>query len=122
MATPHDGAHKSGILSKIRLFTPILAGATLKERLIGCFGALLGICVTGLVCGMAMGNGPHLPLIVAGSVALVVAAFAVGKKGLKQAGQLAKDVGARTRKKLLLPITIAGTTLWRLLERLRHAH
>ncbi|WLR96871.1 HPP family protein [Shinella sumterensis] len=84
MAQPHDDAHKSGILSKIRLFSPILAGATLKERLIGCLGALLGICVTGLVCGMAMGNGPHLPLIVAPIGASAVLLFAVPASPLAQ--------------------------------------
>lgn len=33
-----------------RFFQPILAGATLKERLIGCAGALLGVLVTGIIC------------------------------------------------------------------------
>jgi predicted transposase YbfD/YdcC len=48
---------------------------------------------------------------------LVVAAFAVGKKGLKQAAQLAGDVAARTRKRLGLPHSVVGSTLWRLLEK-----
>jgi predicted transposase YbfD/YdcC len=52
-----------------------------------------------------------------GLLGLVVAAFAVGKKGLKQAAQLAGDVGARTRKRLGLPRSVVGSTLWRLLER-----
>src|SRR4051812_21428597 len=52
-----------------------------------------------------------------GLLGLVVAAFAVGKKGLKQAAQLAGDVGARTRKRLGLPQAVAGSTLWRLLEK-----
>jgi hypothetical protein len=52
-----------------------------------------------------------------GLLGLVVAAFAVGKKGLKQAAQLARDVGARTRKRLGLPLAVAGSTLWRLLEK-----
>ena len=46
----------------------------------------------------------------------MVAAFALGKKGLKQAAQLAGDVGARTRKRLELPRSVVGSTLWRLLE------
>ena len=41
MAPPQHDAQKSGTLSKFRLFSPILAGATLKERLIGCLGALI---------------------------------------------------------------------------------
>jgi len=52
-----------------------------------------------------------------GLLGLVVAAFAVGKKGLKQAAQLAGDVGARTRKRLELPRCVKGSTLWRLLQK-----
>ncbi|WIG93323.1 ISAs1 family transposase [Myxococcus sp. SDU36] len=52
-----------------------------------------------------------------GLLGLVVAGFAVGKKGLKQAAQLAGDVGARTRKRLELPRSVKGSTLWRLLRK-----
>lgn len=68
----------------MRLFSPILAGATLKERLIGCLGALIGICLTGLVCGFAMGQDPHLPLIVAPIGASAVLLFAVPASPLAQ--------------------------------------
>ena len=84
MAPPQHGAQKSGILSKFRLFTPILAGATLKERLIGCLGALIGICLTGLVSGLFMGQDPHLPLIVAPIGASAVLLFAVPASPLAQ--------------------------------------
>jgi CBS domain-containing membrane protein len=84
VAPPQHDAHKSGILSKFRLFFPILAGATLKERLIGCLGALIGICLTGLVCGLFMGQGPHLPLIVAPIGASAVLLFAVPASPLAQ--------------------------------------
>ncbi len=84
MAPPPHDAQKSGILSKFRLFFPILAGATLKERLIGCLGALIGICLTGLVCGLFMGQGPHLPLIVAPIGASAVLLFAVPASPLAQ--------------------------------------
>ena len=84
MAPPQHDAQKSGILSKFRLFTPILAGATLKERLIGCLGALIGICLTGLVCGLFMGQDPHLPLIVAPIGASAVLLFAVPASPLAQ--------------------------------------
>ncbi|MCJ8054454.1 HPP family protein [Shinella curvata] len=80
---PHD-AQKSGILSKFRLFSPILAGATLRERLIGCLGALIGICLTGLVSGFFMGQDPHLPLIVAPIGASAVLLFAVPASPLAQ--------------------------------------
>ncbi len=84
MAPPQHDAQKPGILSKFRLFFPILAGATLKERLIGCLGALIGICLTGLVCGLFMGQGPHLPLIVAPIGASAVLLFAVPASPLAQ--------------------------------------
>lgn len=84
MAPSQHDARKAGILSKFRLFTPMLAGATLKERLIGCLGALIGICVTGLVCGLVMGNDPHLPLIVAPIGASAVLLFAVPASPLAQ--------------------------------------
>jgi hypothetical protein len=51
-----------------------------------------------------------------GLLGLVVAAFAVGKKGTKEAAELAGDVGALTRKRLELPQSVVGSTLWRLLE------
>ena len=84
MASPQHDAPKSGILSKFRLFSPILAGATLRERLIGCLGALIGICLTGLVCGLAMGDGAHLPMIVAPIGASAVLLFAVPASPLAQ--------------------------------------
>ncbi len=84
MAPSQHDARKTGILSKFRLFSPILAGATLKERLIGCLGALIGICITGLVCGLVMGNDPHLPLIVAPIGASAVLLFAVPASPLAQ--------------------------------------
>lgn len=61
----------------LRLFRPILAGATLRERLIGCVGALVGIILTGLICGWSFGQGPHIPLIVAPIGASAVLLFAV---------------------------------------------
>ena len=48
-----------------RLFHPILAGATLRDRLLACLGALVSIALTGLLCGALFGEGSHLPLIVA---------------------------------------------------------
>lgn len=66
------------------IFSPILAGATLRERLISCCGALLGICLTGLICGLALGNEPHLPLLVAPMGASAVLLFAVPASPLAQ--------------------------------------
>jgi CBS domain-containing membrane protein len=67
-----------------KLFSPILAGATLKERLLGCLGALIGICLTGLICGLIFGDTASLPLIVAPIGASAVLLFAVPASPLAQ--------------------------------------
>jgi CBS domain-containing membrane protein len=67
-----------------RIFAPILAGATLRERLIACIGALIGVALTGLIAGLALGNGPHLPLLVAPMGASAVLLFAVPASPLAQ--------------------------------------
>ncbi|UVC08070.1 HPP family protein [Rhizobium sp. TH2] len=71
-------------MPKLKLFNPILAGATLQERLIGCAGALLGICVTALTCGYVFGTPEHFPLIVAPIGASAVLLFAVPASPLAQ--------------------------------------
>jgi CBS domain-containing membrane protein len=71
-------------LPKLKLFYPILAGATLKERLIGCLGAVIGICITGLVCGLIFGGHALLPLLVAPVGASAVLLFAVPASPLAQ--------------------------------------
>lgn len=76
--------HQSGKSSGFRLFKPILAGATLGERLIACVGALVGITLTGLICGLFFGQGPHIPLIVAPMGASAVLLFAVPASPLAQ--------------------------------------
>jgi CBS domain-containing membrane protein len=70
--------------SRFRLFRPILAGATLRERMVGCLGALAGITLTGLICGWFFGQGPHIPLIVAPMGASAVLLFAVPASPLAQ--------------------------------------
>lgn len=69
---------------RFRLFYPILAGATLRERLLACVGALFGIALTGLICGALFGADPHLPLIVAPMGASAVLLFAVPTSPLAQ--------------------------------------
>lgn len=69
---------------RFRLFAPILAGATLRDRLIACTGALIGIAATGILCGLALGFGPHLPLLVAPMGASAVLLFAVPASPLAQ--------------------------------------
>src|SRR5262245_7702529 len=67
-----------------RLFEPILAGATLWDRTVACLGALLGIAITGAVCGLALGAGHDVPLIVAPLGASAVLLFAVPSSPLAQ--------------------------------------
>ncbi|AWN38708.1 HPP family protein [Methylobacterium radiodurans] len=75
---------KAGGGPGFRLFRPILAGATLRERLIACLGALAGITLTGLICGLFFGQGPDIPLIVAPMGASAVLLFAVPASPLAQ--------------------------------------
>ena len=84
MTDASDIDQKSPILPNIKLFSPILAGATLRERLIGCVGALIGICITGLVCGLVFGKSAQLPLLVAPVGASAVLLFAVPASPLAQ--------------------------------------
>ncbi len=69
---------------KFRLFTPILAGATLRDRLIACLGSVLSIALTGALSGFAFGQNPHLPLLVAPVGASAVLLFAVPASPLAQ--------------------------------------
>ncbi|PZV33455.1 HPP family protein [Mesorhizobium kowhaii] len=67
-----------------RLFVPILAGATLRERVIACIGATIGIALTGAIGGLVLGSGPHVPLLVAPMGASAVLLFAVPASPLAQ--------------------------------------
>jgi CBS domain-containing membrane protein len=51
--------------SRFRFFEPILPGATIRERIIACIGASIGIGLTVIICRHILGDGVHLPLIVA---------------------------------------------------------
>lgn len=84
MAKSSDIEQKSVNLHKVKLFNPILAGATLRERLLSCLGACIGICVTGFICAMIMGHTDSLPLIVAPIGASAVLLFAVPASPLAQ--------------------------------------
>lgn len=84
MPDPTRSTPQGGRISGFRIFRPILAGATLRERLIACVGALIGIALTGLICGLFFGEGPHIPLIVAPMGASAVLVFAVPASPLAQ--------------------------------------
>jgi CBS domain-containing membrane protein len=66
------------------VFRPILSGATLRDRLMACAGAAVGIGLTGLICGWAAGRGFDLPLLVAPMGASSVLVFAVPTSPLAQ--------------------------------------
>lgn len=85
MSSPkqEDAARRRARLS-FRLFYPILAGATLRDRLLACLGALVAIALTGMLCGVLFGEGAHLPLIVAPMGASAVLLFAVPASPLAQ--------------------------------------
>jgi CBS domain-containing membrane protein len=68
---------------RIPAFVPILAGATLRERLIACAGALFGIGLTTVISGLVM-HGAYLPTIVAPMGASAVLVFAVPTSPLAQ--------------------------------------
>ncbi|MDQ8698036.1 HPP family protein [Hyphomicrobium sp. LHD-15] len=70
--------------TRFRLFVPILAGATLRERMVACLGALIGIGLTGLVCALVLGRDSHFPLLVAPMGASAVLLFAVPSSPLAQ--------------------------------------
>jgi CBS domain-containing membrane protein len=65
------------------IFKPILAGATLPERLIGCAGAVVCIALTMLVCARFLPPG-DIPVIVAPLGASAVLLFAVPSSPLAQ--------------------------------------
>ncbi len=67
-----------------RIFEPILAGAALRERVIRCAGAALGIALTMLVCALVPHGLADLPLIVAPIGASAVLVFAVPASPLAQ--------------------------------------
>ncbi len=83
MSKQENAAQRRARLS-FRLFYPILAGATLRDRLLACLGALVAIALTGMLCGILFGEGAHLPLIVAPMGASAVLLFAVPASPLAQ--------------------------------------
>lgn len=75
-----------GFLASLRsrLFRPILAGASLRERVIACFGVLLGVSLTGVISALLVGSNYLLPLVVAPIGASAVLLFVVPASPLAQ--------------------------------------
>lgn len=67
-----------------RLFRPILSGATLRDRLLACLGALAGIGLTGLICGLAATDSTQLLWLVPPMGASAVLLFAVPSSPMAQ--------------------------------------
>ncbi|WP_315765131.1 HPP family protein [Sphingomonas sp. Y38-1Y] len=89
----------------MRLFRPLLAGATLTERLIACAGAAIGIALTIVVCTQLPLGAADLPVIVAPLGASAVLVFAVPASPLAQPWPV---VGGNVIS------TLVGVAMWRL--------
>ena len=68
----------------MRPFKAILAGASLRDRLLACIGAAFGIALTSLICRLLMQLPEALPLLVAPMGASAVLVFAVPASPLAQ--------------------------------------
>ena len=68
----------------IKRFIPNLAPVSASERLRASFGAVVGILITGLVAGAALGKGYDVPLLIAPMGASAVLLFAVPSSPLAQ--------------------------------------
>ncbi|HYG88061.1 MAG TPA: HPP family protein [Azospirillum sp.] len=75
---------KSRNRRRIALFRPILPGANLRDRLIACCGALLGIALVGVLCSLTLGFVTSAPVLVAPMGASAVLLFAVPASPLAQ--------------------------------------
>ena len=73
------------MVKRIRIFHPLLAGATLKDRMVACLGALIGVGLTGVVARMVLGHDAILTLMLAAPMgASAVLLFAVPASPLAQ--------------------------------------
>jgi CBS domain-containing membrane protein len=70
--------------SRLKLFQPILPGATLSERLRASAAALFGIAFTGFVCGLLASQTPHVLWLVPPMGASAVLLFAVPSSPMAQ--------------------------------------
>jgi CBS domain-containing membrane protein len=68
----------------VRIFRPLLAGARLSDRLVGCLGAAICLALTMVVCSQLPLAASDLPIIVAPLGASAVLVFAVPASPLAQ--------------------------------------
>lgn len=71
-------------LARFKLFRPILAGASLRDRLMACAGALVGIALTALISAFAATDPQHLIWLVPPMGASAVLLFAVPASPMAQ--------------------------------------
>lgn len=71
-------------MRKLRLFNPILPGATARDRALACLGAIVAIALTGLIAAWLHGDGEALPWIAAPIGASAVLLFAVPSSPMAQ--------------------------------------
>lgn len=73
------------MVKRLKFFRPRLAGATLKDRVFACIGALAGIAATGVLARLALGDNPMTALLLAAPMgASAVLLFAVPASPLAQ--------------------------------------
>ncbi len=65
-------------------FTPLLAGANFRDRIVACLGAMIGIGITAAISAAFVGSSTGLPLLVAPMGASAVLLFAVPASPLAQ--------------------------------------
>jgi len=113
------------------LFNPLLAGATFRDRVIGCVGALIGIGLTALACTGLHLTVAELPLLLAPIGASAVLVFAVPASPLAQpwsvtGGNVISALVGVTVSQVLPPsiaaagLAVAGATLAMSLARCLH--
>ncbi|MFN3669763.1 MAG: HPP family protein [Brevundimonas sp.] len=69
----------------MKLFRPILSGASLRDRMVACIGALIGISITGLLSRALLGGDAVLALMMSASMgASAVLVFVVPASPLAQ--------------------------------------
>jgi len=71
-------------LSMKQLFKPILAGATLRDRMRACAGGIIGIALTSLLAWLLLDDWASAPMIVAPMGASAVLVFAIPASPLAQ--------------------------------------
>jgi len=94
------------MVKRFRIFYPLLAGATLRDRMVACLGAMAGLALTGLVARQMLGGGDTLTsLMLAAPIgASAVLLFAVPASPLAQPWSI---VGGNTLS-ALVGVAVAG--------------